>query len=429
MTSKIVYPGYRSEFQRRYALKIGIPIFNFALLYAWAYLYFRVFLEDPKVSPISYILAVFPAILIVVTCIPLYLNSLRGMHIGLIFLYIFIALTAVVSFVKSDWATLLSGGLLASTLAAIVLIRPTITLQKLNLLFTLSIFFSIFFYMLGWSDYGFLPGQFLDGLGRGIEWRISLFPFVPESGFFALIVIVMNQILGRGVEKYVWIIGGLYFLLLSGVRSALIIFLLIQLYFLCSYYFALFKTPGARLGLFLLGVALLMVSLLVTPMLAYVSMLADGALGSYLFRESAADLTEQKLIQSAYRGWLWHQHWKLFLDSPVVGQGTFLFSELVRNNFNNGELGTGSESFLTSWLARLGLIWLFIVVFLIWLLCRVVWSKSHTAWAVFFTFFIAMLTYGSFITPYGFMFLLFLGLLDTTSPYDESAQSHYPSKR
>ncbi|MDO9419787.1 MAG: O-antigen ligase family protein [Herminiimonas sp.] len=428
MISSSVYPDYRSEFQRRYALKIGIPVFNFALLYSWSYLYFRIFLEDTKLSSVSYILAIFPAVLIVVTCIPMYLNSIKKMSIGVIFLYVFIAASTIVSFVRSDWSTLQSAGLLASTLAAVVLIRPTITLQKLNLLFTLSIFFSIFFYMLGWSDYGFLPGQFLDGIGRGIEWRISLFPFVPESGFFALVVIVMNQILGRGVEKYVWMIGGLYFLLFSGVRSALIIFLLIQLYFLFNYYFLLFKTPRARLVLFVLGVTILMASLLLTPILGYVRMLADGGVGSYLFRENAADLTEQNLIQSAYRGWLWQQHWRLFLDSPLVGQGTFVFSELVSNNFYNGERATGSESYLTSWLARLGSIWFFIVMFFVWLLGKVVWSKSHTAWAIFFTFFIAMLTYGSFITPYGFMFLLFLGLLDTASPYDESTQSHYPSK-
>jgi O-antigen ligase len=426
MGSNFIYPDYGSEFQRRYALKIGVPVFNVALLYSWLYLYFRIFLGDPKESSIAYVLAIFPAVLIVVTCIPLYLSSLKRLSAGIVFLYIFIVLSVVVSFAKSDWATLLSAGLLASTLVALVLIRPFISLQKLNLLFVLSIFLSIFFFMLGWSDYGFLPGQFHDGLGRGIEWRISLFPFVPESGFFALTVIVMNQVLGRGVEKYVWMLGGLYYLVLSGVRSALIIFLLIQLYFLFAYYFSSIKTSATRLAFFTLCSVVLMASLLVTPILAHVRVLADGVLGSYLFRESAADLTEQNLIQSAYRGWLWQQHWYLFQDSPLVGQGTFVFSKLVNNNFYNGELATGSESFLTSWLARLGAIWFFVIGFFAWLLKRVIWSESHTSWAVFFTFFIAMLTYGSFITPYGFMLLLFFGLLDSTSSCDEDMRSYFP---
>ena len=99
-------------------------------------------------------------------------------------------------------------GLLVLTLLWLVRVRPGLSLHVLNGFFWSSVAAGGLWFILDLSEYGLLPGQYAQGADRGIEWRVSLFPYVPESGFFALIVFLANQLHRRGRAR-IFVLPGL----------------------------------------------------------------------------------------------------------------------------------------------------------------------------------------------------------------------------
>lgn len=387
------------------------PLFQLLLLYAWAWLYLRVFLGDVTASTGAYLLTVVPvAVAACVGLLQVAAVSLRqpGMPSPLPLLG-FLAAAGLVALGRGDFSSLLSAGLLALTLVWIAQSPTHLPLKTLNGLFLASIGVGTVFYFAGLSDYGVIPGQHLVGLDRGIAWRVSLFPYVPESGFFALVVILANQLLGTGRSRVVFMVVAGYFLVFSGVRSALIALILCEAYVLFAR-----RPGGAGAGLktallwALIATFLLFVS--APTILLLVPGIAEGPIGSYLFREAAANLNEASITQSSYRGWLWGRHFDLFLSWPLTGMGTFEFADLNPTDAL-AAMGTGSESFLTSWLARVGLCFLPFVYYLVRLGDRSAALPTPFEACVFVTLWVAALAYGSFIVPYNFIFLLLFGLL------------------
>jgi hypothetical protein len=139
--------------------------------------------------------------------------------------------------------------------------------------------------------------------------------------------------------------------------------------------------------------------------------IAQSPIGSYLFRAGAGDIDATSIEQSVYRGWLWMQHLAVFLSSPWIGVGSYDFLAVTGGSLTAGEGDTGSESFLTLWLSRIGLC---LVPFLIFL-----WGAGRRAasvpqplgWLVFIILGVALLAYGSFLVPYNFMFIVLYVLL------------------
>lgn len=385
-----------------------------AIVYYWAYLYLRVLMPPADESTLTYAL----------TIVPIAAIAAAGLMLGLtqqaidsqtarrlLALLAFVTLVAAVGLARRDGATILSAGLLGLTLAWLCFCGPVVTTRLLNRLFALSIVVGTLAFAADLAPYGLLPGQYGEGGDRGIAWRVSLFPYVPESAFFALLVLLQNRFdTRRGVGRWLWIAAALYFLLLSGVRSAVIAWLMCEAYLLLSRVRPL-AAPNRRVATMLLLVAGFVVVLSGSGALLLLwPGIADSPVSSWMFREFAGDLSEDAIEQSVYRTWLWGQHVELFASSPLVGIGSFDFGGIT-GSLVEGASDTGSESFLTAWLARVGLC----LLPLLWMLLSLSASAARRMVALpacaLLIFFVAALAYGSFIVPYNLVFLLLFSLL------------------
>ena len=391
------------------------------LIYYWAYLYLRLFLPPPEQSPFAYLVTVVPIALLASlgTVLNLAADRRRRFQIVPICWLIGFAATAVLaSMLRGDIPTILSAGLLVLTLVWLTTAPEAIRLTTINRVFVLSVLAAAVFYALGWSEYGLLPGQYSAGEDRGITWRVSLFPFVPESGFFAAIVLLANQILGRGMPRVAYCLAALYFLAFSGVRSALLGWLL------CLAFVALDQRTngtngatrhprvGRRLAL-IAGLLMVFVAIVLSSTaLQFFPELVQGAFGNYLFHHTTpTSYNADSISQSVYRGWLWLQHIEIFLSSPLTGVGSYEFLSLVSEPLILGHMGTGSESFFTQWLSRVGLCVVPFFFFLAVVAARAAKRPSPQACLVFILLGVSGLAYGSFLVPYNFMFILIFGLI------------------
>lgn len=376
------------------------------LLYYWACLYLQVLLPPPEESAWTYALLVTPIAL--AASIGLLANLARGRYSTASDalaapLLLLIAVATVVSAGRGDLASIRSTGLMVLTLLWLGGTRPRLPLATLNIYFLASIVVGGIWFLLGLSDYGLLPGQYSEGADRGIEWRVSLFPFVPESGFLALVVLLANQVHGRGWSRICVCTLALYFVVFSGMRSALVALLLCEIYVALNGKRCSTKARTAQLVFLIVTFAGAIVASYAAP---FLPTLPGGVIGNYLFRTETFGDSDAALSQTVYRAWLWLQHLELFLSSPLTGIGTFEFSSVVKESLIEGKDDSGSESFITSWLARLGLCFVPFLVYLWLLVRRAAVAVDNLKGTIVLTFGVASLAYGSFIVPYNFMFII-----------------------
>jgi hypothetical protein len=385
-----------------------------AVGYFWAHLYLRAGPLDPAQSFLGYLATVVPIAMFAGAGLLIALGQGRidrSSRCQLGWIVAFVVLTTLASASRGDQGTLLSAGLLGLVLAWIAATRPVVRVETLNALMLASLLGGALAYITGLSPYGVIPGQYEEGGDRGIEWRVSLFPLIPESGFLAALAMVFNRLHGRGAWRWLCMSLAAYFLLLSGVRSALLAWLLCE-----AYVHVHRRTAAHQSRLRMLAVLALLVLFVLGVMGSSVLLLlpglANSPLSSWLFREAATDLSSESLEQSVYRFWLWTQHLDLFFSSPVLGMGTYDFGAVV-GSMVEGAADTGSESFLTFWLSRVGLCFLPFIALLIGLLRSAVRRASPLQACAFIVFMVAALAYGSILVPYNLMFLLLFGVMMT----------------
>jgi hypothetical protein len=161
-----------------------------------------------------------------------------------------------------------------------------------------------------------------------------------------------------------------------------------------------------RLLLILVFVIVFVFTIAGSGLLIYVPNLSGTAVGSYLLREASGDITDESISKSVYRSWLWLQHIDIFMSNPFFGVGTYELKSIVGEGLLENVEETGTESFLTLWLSRLGLMVLPLVAFLVLFVNKSAASLDQLpmAWCVILL--IAMLAYGSFIVPYNFLFIV-----------------------
>jgi hypothetical protein len=386
------------------------------LLYYWAYLYFQVLLPPPEESASVYLITVLPVSF--AASIGL-LSQLVAGNFGAatrvldLALLVLASLVVAVAVVRADLPSIRSIGLLVVTLLWLARVRPALPVRVLNGFFCASIVAGGLWFEFDLSEYGLLPGQYADGADRGIEWRVSLFPYVPESGFFALIVFLVNQLRHRGPTRILFCAASLYFLVFSGMRSALLALVLAQVYIFFS---KKRRSPSTKATLILLLITAFITSIVLGSFVTFMPSFSGGAIENYFFRTDSFDHSNSTLGHSMHRGWLWMQHLALFMSSPFIGVGTFDFSSVLVESLSETREGSGSESFLTGWLARAGLCFT-PFLFYLWLLGRrAAFRSTAIEGSVFLVFCVAALAYGSFLVPYNFMFIvLFCFLLQGPS--------------
>ena len=390
-------------------MKAHIKNTTYGLLIMY-YLVLNYFVEGVIVKySLQYFLFVTP-VLIFVGTFSAYLISKKHSSKGMICLVFFMIVSAI-SLLRLDTPTFLSTFLFAGSLIVIFNTRMTVGIRFINLLFLLSILGSVVSYHLGSNAFGYIP-QPVEGedLTTGaVGWRISLFPLVAESGFFALLVILTNYYLNKSRSRFVFIGLAFYFLIFSGSRTSLVIFVFFICFLVVSHFF-----PFRRRALYeilnplLIGSFILLLSF--KSLLLLIKDTRIGFLNEYIFKSESGMAEDASREDVATRSWLWAEHLRIYGRSPIIGVGTFDFARLKTEGTKSYHASTGSESFITGLLARVGLPAL-LMVYLIFVIQRdAMNSRNRLVYLISLFIFISMISYGSFLVPYNFMFLLLFGV-------------------
>jgi O-antigen ligase len=200
----------------------------------------------------------------------------------------------------------------------------------------------------------------------------------------------------------------LYFLLLSGSRSALMATAMGYLYVIYAHNPK--RANWSRWIAFFLLVGAFFAANVFSSVLVLLS--GSNQTVNEVFTHSAGGVENtQEAAKSVARVWIWAQHWAAFSGSPLFGIGTFDFDKI-----SDGMLRlptVGSESFLTGLLARLGLLSVFCMGALVGVASRAMREGNQVAVAMVLIIVCAMFGYGSIVTSHDFVFLALLSAATT----------------
>jgi hypothetical protein len=313
----------------------------------------------------------------------------------------------LIAFVRGDMATIATTVLFCSAVIVVFALELTPSTDLLNSLFLLSIVVNGVLFLIGMSIYAIIPGYSKDG---ELWWRVSLFPQVATSAYFCLVIFFVN-VADRGARlRRLCIVLSTYFLLFSGIRSALIAA------FLAGGYVMLVRTgrlrrAGARILYLASTVVVFVTSLFMTQLLLLVPAFGNPTLNMYLFRTSGGFESEAEAAKAIFRTWLWSEHLRIAAQNPLFGIGTFDFFAVSSFDPMFADMSSGSEAYLTGLLARVGLPVILFVAAFVAAIMRGIRVDDETVPVVGLFLFLAMLAYGSFINAYDFVFLVMIGLL------------------
>lgn len=318
-------------------------------------------------------------------------------------------IVTAVAIVRSDFSTAANAVLFSATILTVVIRGLTPSSRLLNALFLASIPAHVLVQMLGWSSLSVIPGFSNDPLW----WRISLFPRVPTSGYFALIILFVNLLDRSAPLRRLCVVLAAYFLVFSGIRSAILAAAL-ALAYLAFARLGWFRKAWSKTAFLAMSIAALTASLFANQLFLLIPNLGSEALTAFLLRTSDGFSTEEEAARAIYRTFVWSEHLRLASLNPIFGIGTFDFASLSTFNPVFEDVpSSGSESFLTALLARVGVPAVLLFSAFVWLSVSTHRLRPHLRMVTGLVLFVAMITYGSFITPYDFLFLVMLGLLAT----------------
>lgn len=395
--------------------RINNFLFISAVIYYWLYLYIQLFLPKPTESFLGYFFAVAPIFVISLLGTAYSLGSRKitnQKNTPLVFLWLFFVVVFFVSLYRFDYSNARQAILMCLVLTWLCSLRQPIGIKFLNTLFLLSIGVSSIFFYTGLSEYGVFS-SFATDPGHAGMWRVSIFPFLPESAFFSLIIIMLNWNCTKGIQRVVYCAIALYFMIFSGIRSAAICLVLGTIFIYMARFFD--SSNGSdrlkrRTIIGLLVIFLFFTVILGAGILKFVPGINGSIVGNYIFKEVII-LDDDALSKSVYRYWLWKEHFNLFLRNIWVGIGSYDFKQTIGYGLINDFEQTGSESFVTRKLSELGLLFLPFFVFLWMEFKRVAVEPGPLRASLLIVLFIAMLSYGSIIVPYNLIFLLFFSLI------------------
>jgi O-antigen ligase len=387
-------------------------IFNSLLVWYWALLYFQSHTQLVERFSLMYFAVTLPVLAFVLMNTHHVLSWRLDRLTGPLTLYIVIV--AVVSLLRGDLATAYNVALFTAPIILILRHRLRLSLGLLNTLFILSIAGAVFTYSAGISEFGFLPGQSAMSADRGLEWRVSLFPVLPESAFFSLIVFLANLLHGKGLKRYAYGTAAAYFVVLSGNRTTLIVGLMCLAVLVFARRIEFRKRAFYR-SLFVV-LAIIFVAVVSMDAILVAIAFDNPYFANYVFRSQKEVVDVDEVAKTVYRSWLWQQHLQIFSDSPLIGEGTFYLPDMLKEQLLKSNIDTGSESLLTSLLARVGLMIVPLLVFFGRLCGRTMEWRDRLGYCLCLALLIYSLAYGSFLVPYNFVFLLSFAVLNGLKP-------------
>ena len=388
-------------------------LFDGVVVYYWMLLYLIQPDTPPQRMSFLYLALVIPVLAyILLNAGALLRGSWKKRNLWLL---LYIAAVCTVSVLRSDASTIYN--CLIYTLPLIIFLNAEvrINIRLINILFLLSVFMSVVFKHLGLSIWNYLPDFFTPyDMSKGdVGWRISLFPGIPESGFFSLFVFILNFYYHSGPARFPVMAASFYFFAFSGSRTGLILF----------GFFILFVLVGMllrfRMNLFYKSFVLICLLVFVAAMnrnsvLNLLRSPGQGFMNELVYKTGKQPGAGQYTEGVNSRSWIWQQHLRIFRSNPYTGSGTFNFEDhkVKSRQFVQYQMSTGSESLLTAWLARVGLLMIPFLLYLFaahWHSARM---RCRFPYFMVLLILITMLSYGSFLVPYGFMFFVLFGSLN-----------------
>lgn len=331
-------------------------------------------------------------------------------------------------------------GLLA---IAIISTRGFLKTSEINILFLLLLIGSIVSYVLGVTDYGFLPGQAdATGCHKSLSYRVSLFRVPSESAAFSLFVLVWNVFhpLERpSWSRWIFILLSIYFVLFSGIRTAYISLLVISpilIYNLLPRW-SFVKRIATMLSGSLIAVCIVFLisdgfasSTMRDFILKYfiradtcaaiqdksANVVAQERFGKYMPNSPFEYVSTQWLEKTINRHCAIGYQLKLFFTNPIVGNHYVrpqTVEQIAMADCAPDLIDRFCESCVLStyWLSRTGLAgFVLITIYFVGLVLSIL-CGSGLVFCCFLAFGIFLQGWGVMFTPYNFVFYILISLV------------------
>lgn len=394
-------------------------LYNFILIFYWVLLYLPITSLNVEKYSFGYFIIIIPTYLFII------LNSINILKIRQsiqsAFLIIFLLIVLSVSVLRLDIATAYNVLLFSLVLIGIFNSNIKISQSFILILFYISIFLGWITHLAGINYYNIIPDFSQIGSLVNMDastWRVSLFPSAPSSAFFSLIVFLLNYYYRQpGIIQKTTFFLSLYFVILGGSRTGMIILIFWVIFVLTTKFISFNRT---KFYMFF-NVALLVVFVLIinlSSLLFYFStFFKSDFVNELLFRSKGQVESVSSIAKKNSRQLIWESHLKLFKLNPLIGVGTYYFYDFYPNIDIAGRSKkiNVSESYLTDWLVRIGLMIVPFLFFLVSIQSKALKNRNKAQYSIALALFITLLTYGSFMAPYTFMFYLFYGSLKEIS--------------
>jgi len=378
-------------------------VFSLVIIYYWALLAFVDISSSAERGNLLYILVVCP-IVIFTAFAAIKVFQKKTISVPSILFIFYLSSVCFIGIFTLDYDTITSTVMFLVPVIVLIELKLKIDLSLLNMLFCLSVIWSVISYYIGINPYGFLPGQSTTNLHQGLWWRVSLLPYTtpPVTGLFALIVLLSNVFLHHSRIKIIWIITSIYFLVLSGSRTA-ILAIVLNFLVLSGIYFNNKMLKKIMLFL-LLGFVIVLGYYFVThDYTQLLSKIKNPNILSLLVRNTSFDET----TRITGRVILWQNYLEVWSNSPIAGVGSFD----IKTYFPDSPGNTEARMFYL--LSRDGII---LFTFFAIAIGSILWTgfmkKKVGYLIVSITFIVYMLLYSSFFNFYHFIYLSMWGLLN-----------------
>ncbi len=389
--------------------KVNLEKFVFEV-YLVYYVLLEFFLTSSKWEKFSflYFAIIIPVFLYLIIASPISLK--KDYRKSSLYLLIMICLVGLVSIIRFDIPTIYNLLLFSLPIVIIRESRVKISVSLVNKLFILCIIIGMVIYHVGYQRFGYLP--FIHGVaGSEPDWKISIFPRTPASGFFGLFIILLNYYYSKGKSRFVFYFLGFYFMLFSGVRSALLIFFIFILFELLNS-FVKFRPRITYLFFGPFVILMVIMSLNFNSIIQNFSDSDNGFVSSLIAKSTFEKASKVEAGDENYRTWLWGEHLEIYAINPLFGVGTFKITDYTKYDLYGSDEFEGSESFFTRWLARIGILVFLLLFFLGHAYFESLSERRKYAYLTPIFITVLMLTYGSFLMPYNFMYILLFSSLN-----------------
>lgn len=172
------------------------------------------------------------------------------------------------------------------------------------------------------------------------------------------------------------------------------------------------ESAFARRTFFMGAIAFLIITVFSSDLLFHIPFLDNAFIRSLILRDDNpygyVD-AQGRAFSVAVRSWMLGQHIDLAMSNPFFGVGTFLLADTHSGYGLFESLGVlGSEAYLTGTFARIGLPFALLLYAIFFAKRPIAEGQADFVRCMKLFLFLAMIFYGSFISPYDLIFLLMM---------------------